>query len=78
MCECGIWFMEVDISVMKEKLVFKAVASKVALNPIINNKYTIALAIVYPHPTLEDDVANENLYITDQNPVLAAMSWLNI
>lgn len=47
MCECGIWFMEVDISVMKEKLVFKAVASKVALNPIINN-----IRKIIPQPTI--------------------------
>ena len=30
------------------------------MNPIINIKYTIALANEYPHPTLDDDVAIYN------------------
>jgi len=38
------------------------------VNATINNKYTIAFANEYPHPTLEDDVAIENLYTPDQNP----------
>ena len=43
---------------------------------MINNKYTNALAILYPIPTLEDDVAIENLYTPAQNPVWVAISFV--
>ena len=45
---------------------------------MINTKYTNALAILYPIPTLEDDVAIENLYTPAQNPVCVAISFTNI
>ena len=48
------------------------------MNPNINNKYTIAFANEYPHPTLDDDVAIENLYTPDQNPVNVDTSFTNI
>mgnify|MGYP004637770161 CR=1 FL=1 len=48
------------------------------MNPIINNKYTIALASEYPHPTLDDEVAKENLYTPPQKPLKIETSYTNI
>ena len=48
------------------------------MNPTINSKYTIAFANEYPHPTLDDDVAIENLYTPAQNPVNVDVSLTNI